>query len=77
MPFLLESKTIVIVPYPAVRNVLVHKDLAEKRENWITTLQEYDVEIKRAKIVKGPGLCKLAAESRNYGLHEDVLYQDQ
>ena len=51
--FFLKYKTRVIVPYHAVRNLLVQKDLAEKRANWITTLQEYDLEIKPAKIVKG------------------------
>jgi hypothetical protein len=58
-PFLLKSKTKVIVPYLAVRNLLVQRDLAEKRANWITDLQEYDLEIKPTKIVKGKGLCKL------------------
>jgi hypothetical protein len=55
-PFLLKYKTKVIVPYPIVRNLLVQKDLVEKRENWITTLQEYDLKIKPAKIIKGKGL---------------------
>jgi hypothetical protein len=31
-PFLLKSKTKVIVPYPVVRNLLVQKDLAEKEK---------------------------------------------
>jgi hypothetical protein len=75
-PFLLKSKTKVIVPYPTVRNLLVQKDLVEKRENWITTLQEYDLEIKPVKIVKGQGLCKLVAEFPCVESHEDALYQD-
>jgi hypothetical protein len=54
-PFLLKYKTKVIVPYPIVRNLLVQRDLAEKRENWITALQEYDLEIKPAKMLKGKG----------------------
>jgi hypothetical protein len=55
-PYLIKSKTKVIVPYPAVRNLLIQKDLGEKRDNWITTLQEYDLEIKPAKIIRGQGL---------------------
>jgi hypothetical protein len=31
--YLLKSSTKVIVPYPAVRNLLVQKELGEKREN--------------------------------------------
>lgn len=33
--------------------------MGEKRANWVTTLQEYDVEIKLANIVKGEGFCKM------------------
>ena len=44
-PYLLKSKTKIIVPYSSVRNLLVQKDLGEKRAPWMTTLQEYDLEI--------------------------------
>jgi hypothetical protein len=46
-----------------VRNLLVQKELGEKRENWMTSLQEYDLEITPAQIVRGQGLCKLVADS--------------
>jgi hypothetical protein len=61
--YLLKSRTKVIVPYPAVRNLLVQKELGEKRANWVTSLQEYDLEITPAQIVRGQGLCKLVADS--------------
>jgi hypothetical protein len=67
----------VIVPYHVVRNLLVQKDLGEKRANWITTLQEYDLDMRHAKIVKGKGLCKLEAESIDERTSEDDLYQYQ
>ena len=54
-PFLLKAHTKVIVPFSAVRQLLVQRELGEKRANWVTTLQEYDLEIKPAKIVKGQG----------------------
>jgi hypothetical protein len=54
-PYLIKSKTKVIVPYPAVRNILVQKDLGEKRANRITTLQEYYLEIKPAKFSRDKG----------------------
>jgi len=76
-PYLIKSKTKVIVPYPDVKNILVKKYLGEKRVNWITTLQEYDLEIKPAKIVKGKGLCKLADELTSDEVQEDAMYQDQ
>eukprot|EP00253_Pinus_taeda_P033037 PITA_33037 len=62
-PFLLKTRTKIIVPFPAVRNLLVQKDVGEKRANWVTSLQEYDVEIKLASIVKGQGFCKMMAEA--------------
>eukprot|EP00253_Pinus_taeda_P025357 PITA_25357 len=60
-PFLLKTNTKIIVPFPAVSNILVQKDVGEKRANWVTTLQEYDIEIKPASIVKGQGFCKMLA----------------
>jgi hypothetical protein len=61
--YLLKSRMKVIVPYPAVRNLLVQKELGEKRANWVTSLQEYDLKITPDQIVRGQGLCKLVADS--------------
>jgi hypothetical protein len=61
--YLLKSRTKVIVPYLAVRNLLVQKELGEKRANWVTSLKEYDLEISPAQIVRGQGLCKLVDDS--------------
>ena len=46
IPFLLKIHTKIIVSFLVVRNLLVQKDVGEKMENWVTTLQEYDTEIK-------------------------------
>ena len=64
-PFLLKAHTKVIVPFPAVRQLLIQRELGEKRANRVTTLQEYDLEIKPAKIVRGQGFCKLLAGTSN------------
>lgn len=42
--------------------LLVHKYLGEKGENWMTTLQEYGLETKPYKVIRGQGLCKLSVE---------------
>ena len=55
----------MIVPYVAIRNVLVQKDLGEKRAHWMLALQEYDLEINPAKIVIQQGLCLPAAQSND------------
>ena len=43
LPYLLKYRTKVIVPFPAVRNLLVQRYLGEKRALWMTNLQEYDL----------------------------------
>ena len=58
-PFLLKTHTKIIVPCSTVRQLLIQREVGEKRANWVIALQEYDVEIHPAKIVKGQGLCKM------------------
>eukprot|EP00253_Pinus_taeda_P033132 PITA_33132 len=85
-PFLLKTHTKVIAPFPAVRNPLIQKDVGEKRANSITTLQEYNLEIKPASIVRGQGFCKMlvgashipessSEEVQTYELIDDVLFK--
>eukprot|EP00253_Pinus_taeda_P011607 PITA_11607 len=64
-PFLLKAHTKVIVPFLVVRQLLIQRELGEKRANWVTALQEYDLEIKPAKIVRGQGFCRLLAGASN------------
>jgi hypothetical protein len=81
--YLLKSRMKIIVPYPVVRNLLVQKELGEKRANWVTSLQEYDIEITPAQIVRGQGLCKLVTDlavgqqEENDMLNPRQHYQDQ
>ena len=49
-PYILKNRTKVIVPYPAVRSLLIQKELGERRGNWVTALQEYDLEFKPASM---------------------------
>ena len=60
-----------------MKNLLIQKDIGEKRANCITTLQEYDLDIKPTKIVKGHGLWKLVVQLVGNEAQEDSLYQDQ
>ena len=45
-PYTLKNRTKVIVPHPAVQSLFVQKELGERRDNWVTTLQEYDLAFK-------------------------------
>lgn len=49
-PYLLKSHTKVIVPHPSIRSLMVQKEVGDKRGNWITALQEYELEIKTDQI---------------------------
>ena len=64
-PYILKNRTKVIVPHPAVRSLFMQKELGERRGNWVTALQEYDLEFKPASIVRGQGLCRLMAEGNS------------
>ena len=63
-PYILKNRTKVIVPYPAVRSLFAQKELGERRGNWVTALQEYDLKFKPSTIVNGQGICKLMAKSQ-------------
>ena len=73
-PYTLKSWTKVIVPHPAVKSLFIQKELGERRGNWVTSLQEYDLEFKPATIVKGQGLCKLMTGKTN---DEEQAWEDE
>ena len=70
-PFLLKTHTKIIVPYSVVKKLLIQREVGEKRANWVTSLQEYDVEIHPTKIVKGQGLCKMLTGASHTSTEED------
>ena len=63
--YLLRSHTKLIVPHTVVRALLIQKEPGDRRGNWLTTLQEYDLQIKPAKLVKGQGFCKIAVDRKS------------
>lgn len=46
--------------------------MGEKRANWITCLQEYNMEFKFFHTIKGHGLCQLVAEEGD-ATKKDIL----
>ena len=64
-PYILKNRTKVIVPHLGVKSPFVQNKWAERRGNWVTALQEYDLEFKAATIIKGQGISKLIKEDHN------------
>jgi ribonuclease HI len=60
--YVLHSKVIAYVPTCAVKDILVQPDSDGKRGRWLAKIQEFDLEVKPTKLVKGQGLAKLMAE---------------
>jgi hypothetical protein len=63
--YILKNHTKVIVPHPAVRSLFTQQDMGERRGNWMEVVQEFDLDKKPAKLVKGQGLCKLVVEAQD------------
>ena len=61
--YILHSHSIVFVPSAAIKDILTQAELDGRRAKWITTLLEYDIEIRPTKLVKGQGLAMLMAQS--------------
>jgi hypothetical protein len=70
------SKIMAYVPYQAVKDVLSQPDGIGVRGNWISRIQEYDIEIKPVKIVKGQGLAQLLTDSK-LQQNNMILYIDE
>jgi hypothetical protein len=51
--YILTNHTKVIVPHPAVKSLFTQHEMAERIGKWITVSQEFDLDIKPIKIVRG------------------------
>jgi hypothetical protein len=73
--YILKNHTKVIVPHPTVQSLFTQQEMGERRGNWMAVVQEFDLDIKPAKLVKGQGLCKLAAEAQDQ-VNEDSGWEN-
>jgi hypothetical protein len=62
------SKVIGYVPNFVVKDVLSQVEGLGSRGRWVTKIQEYDLEIKPTKLIKGQGLAKMLTESNEKAL---------
>jgi hypothetical protein len=54
------SKVVGYVPHPAVKDILAQQDCLGVRGKWVSKIQEYDLEIKPTKLIKGQGLAQMS-----------------
>jgi ribonuclease HI len=78
--YVLHSKIIAYVPTNAIKDILVQPDSDGRRGRWLAKIQEFDLEVKPTKLVKGQGLARLLAESNfralginNFESHDSLL----
>jgi hypothetical protein len=57
--YVLHSKIITYVPMNAIKDILLQPDSDGRRGRWIAKIQEFVLEVKPTKLVKGQGLEKL------------------
>ena len=62
------AKVIGYVPSSVIKNVLTQEEGLGPRGRWVAKIQEYDLEIKPTKLIKGQGLAKMLAESNEKAL---------
>jgi hypothetical protein len=53
------SRIIAYVPHAVVKDILTQQDCLGIRGKWVSRIQEYDMEIRPTKLVKGQGLAKM------------------
>eukprot|EP00253_Pinus_taeda_P025768 PITA_25768 len=76
-PFLLKAHTKVIIPFSAVRQLLIQRELGEKRANWVTALQEYDLEIKPARLLGAKVFADLIFYLKNGYAPPNISYKNK
>jgi hypothetical protein len=58
------NQIIAYVPYPIVMVVLAQQDCLGVIGKWVSKIQEYDLNIKPTKIIKGQGLAKMLTRGK-------------
>lgn len=63
--YILHSYSIVFVLNLVVNSILTQQEVAfNNKATWVAKVQEFDLEIKPTKLVRGQGLCKLMVDNK-------------
>jgi hypothetical protein len=68
------SKVLGYVPHSAVKDILGQRDCLGVRGKWVSKIQEYGLEIKPTKLIKGQGLAQMLIEGNEQAL--DLICQN-
>jgi len=68
------SKVVGYVPHSAIKDILRQQDCLGVRGKWVSKIQEYDLEIKPTKLIKGQGLAQMLTEGNEQVL--DLVRQN-
>ena len=82
--YIIHSHSTICVPSAAIKDILTQAVPNGRRDKWIATLLEYDIEITPTKLVKGQGLAKLMSQSNFealgvifFELGTDIIAQEE
>ena len=62
------SKVVGYVPHSTVKDILSQQDFLGIRGKWVSKIQEYDLETRPTKLIKGQGLAKMMTEGNEQAL---------
>lgn len=74
--YVLQSEIAAFVQTTAVKDILVQGDGEGKRGRWIAKIQEFELEIKPTKLIKGQGLVKVLSESNCQDLGINLITEE-
>lgn len=70
--YVLHSHSVIYVPDSAVKSILTQQEIGcNTRVAWIAKVQEYDIDLKPTRLVRGNGLCKTIAENQKVVQEDD------
>ena len=61
--YIMHSHPIAFILFATIKDILTQVEFDGRRSKWISTLLDYDIEIRPTKVVKGQCLAKLMSQS--------------
>lgn len=66
------ANVIAFIPNVAVKDIFSQQEVSGRRYRWINRIQEFNIDVQIAKLVRGQGLAKIMAETN---LEENYINQ--